>query len=195
MILIVDNYDSFVFNVARYFSELGEQVDVVRNDAVSAECLANNPPDAIVLSPGPCTPEEAGASMEIVRRLSGRVPILGVCLGHQCVGAAFGGRVTHAQRPLHGRSSVISHQGGGVFADLPSPLSVGRYHSLAVTGDMPALTIDARSEEGEIMGLSHKSHPTWGVQFHPESVLTEKGHALFGNFVALAARFNAGRSA
>lgn len=193
MILIVDNYDSFVFNVARYFSELGEQVDVVRNDAVSVDALEAAPPEAIALSPGPCTPEEAGASMEIVRRLSGRIPILGVCLGHQCIGAAFGGRVKRAERPLHGRSSAIIHNGGGVFRGLPSPLSVGRYHSLAMAGDMGELAVDARSEEGEIMGLSHKAHPTWGVQFHPESVLTEKGHALFGNFVTLAKRFHEGR--
>jgi len=191
VILIVDNFDSFVFNVARYFSELGAAVEVARNDAVPASALAAAPPEAIVISPGPCTPEQAGASMEIIRALSGRVPILGVCLGHQCIGAVFGGRVERAKRPLHGRSSAITHEGRGVFAGLPSPLSVGRYHSLIVTGEMPELQVDARSEEGEIMGLSHRTHPTWGVQFHPESVLTEHGHAIFGNFLALARGFNA----
>jgi para-aminobenzoate synthetase component 2 len=194
MILIVDNFDSFVFNVARYFKELGAGVEVARNDAVSASALAADLPEAIVISPGPCAPEQAGASMEIIQRLSGRVPILGVCLGHQCVGAAFGGRIERAKRPLHGRASAVTHGGQGVFTGLPSPLSVGRYHSLIVTGEMEALQVDARSEEGEIMGLSHKAHPTWGVQFHPESVLTEHGHALFGNFLALARDFNAGRA-
>jgi len=194
VILIVDNFDSFVFNVARYFNELGAEVQVARNDAVSASALSVYPPEAIVISPGPCAPTQAGASMEIIQALSGRVPILGVCLGHQCIGAAFGGRVARAQRPLHGRASAVTHQGRGVFAGLPSPLSVGRYHSLVVTGEMADLTVDARSEEGEIMGLSHTAHPTWGVQFHPESVLTEHGHALFGNFLALARGFNAGRA-
>jgi para-aminobenzoate synthetase component 2 len=192
MILIVDNFDSFVFNVARYFRELGAEVEVARNDAVSVEGLAASPPEAIVISPGPCAPEQAGASLEIIRALSGRIPILGVCLGHQCIGAAFGGKVERAQRPLHGRASAITHQGRGVFEGLPSPLSVGRYHSLIVTGEMPDLRVDARSEEGEIMGLSHRTHPTWGVQFHPESVLTEHGHAIFGNFLALARSFNKG---
>jgi len=191
VILIVDNFDSFVFNVARYFNELGAEVEVTRNDAVPASALAAAPPEAIVISPGPCAPTQAGASMEIIRTLSGRVPILGVCLGHQCVGAVFGGRVERAKRPLHGRASAITHDGRGVFEGLPSPLSVGRYHSLIVTCETPELQVDARSEEGEIMGLSHRTHPTWGVQFHPESVLTEQGHAIFGNFLALARGFNA----
>ncbi len=194
MILIIDNYDSFVFNVSRYFKELGEGVEVVRSDAVEMYQLEATPPKAIVISPGPCTPERAGESLRIVRECSGRIPILGVCLGHQCIGAVFGGRVERAKRPLHGRASVIAHQGGGVLKGLPSPLSVGRYHSLVVAGEMDALSIDARSDEGEIMALSHREHPTWGVQFHPESVLTEHGHALFGNFLALARDFNEGRA-
>lgn len=197
MILIVDNFDSFVFNVARYFQELGERVTVARNDALDMAALADEPPEAIVISPGPCAPDQAGASLEIVRRLSDRIPTLGVCLGHQCVGAAFGARVARARRPLHGRASAVEHAGRGLFHGLPSPLSVGRYHSLVVTGEegAPDLVVEARSEEGEVMGLSHRFRPVWGVQFHPESVLTEHGHAVFGNFLALARGFNAGRDA
>ncbi|WP_461344927.1 anthranilate synthase component II [Bradyrhizobium sp. USDA 4451] len=192
MIVIIDNYDSFVFNIARYFRKLGAQTEVVRNDAISVADLAGLQPSAIVISPGPCTPREAGISNAVVRELSGRVPILGICLGHQCIGSVFGGRVVRAHRPVHGQASPISHDGRGLFNELPSPFCVGRYHSLAVELDQshaPSLMVTARSDEGEIMGLSHRHHPTHGVQFHPESVLTQQGSALFRNFLRLAANF------
>lgn len=189
MILIIDNYDSFVFNIARYFRKLGAESEVVRNDAVSFTDIVALKPHAIVISPGPCTPAEAGISTAVVRELSGRVPILGICLGHQCIGSVFGGRVARARRPMHGRSSQITHSGRGLFKDLPSPLCVGRYHSLTVEldeSDAPHLLVTARSDEGEIMALAHRYQPTYGVQFHPESVLTQQGHALLMNFLCLA---------
>ncbi len=188
-ILVIDNYDSFVFNVARYFEELGRKVIVRRNDAIDITEIVAGAPAAIVISPGPGTPHDAGISLPVVEKLSGEVPILGVCLGHQCIGAAFGASVTPAKRPLYGRTSRVAHNGQNLFEGLPQPLTVGRYHSLIVER-APALeaaaSIDAVSEEGEIMALTHRSHPTYGVQFHPESILTEKGHALFGNFLRLA---------
>ena len=189
MILVIDNYDSFVHNVARYFETLGAPTEVVRNDAVTLDDIRRLRPDAIVISPGPCTPAEAGVSCAILEELSGAVPILGVCLGHQCLGVVHGGKIGHARRPLHGQSSDIAHDGDRLFAGLPSPLAVGRYHSLIVQPTAPmtaALAIDAWSEEGEIMALSHRHHPTYGVQFHPESVLTPQGRTLFANFLALA---------
>jgi anthranilate synthase/aminodeoxychorismate synthase-like glutamine amidotransferase len=191
MILVLDNYDSFVFNLARYFEELGKPVEVVRNDAVTVEEIERAQPEAIVLSPGPCTPTEAGISLDLVRRLSGRVPMLGVCLGHQAIGEVFGGRVVRARRPLHGRASRISHDQDGLFEGLPDPALVGRYHSLIVEFDEDyagPLRVTARSEEGEAMALAHAEHPTYGVQFHPESILTEGGHALLRNFLSLAER-------
>lgn len=186
MILVIDNYDSFVHNVTRYLRELGAEAEVKRNDALSAEAIGSDV-DAIVISPGPCTPREAGISLDIVRKLSGRIPILGICLGHQCIGEAFGGKVTRARRPMHGEASAIRHQGQGVLAGLPDGFNAGRYHSLIVEldGDEP-LTVTARSEDGEIMGLEHKSHPTYGVQFHPESVLTEHGYDILRNFLKAA---------
>ncbi|MCP3371795.1 anthranilate synthase component II [Bradyrhizobium cajani] len=189
MIVIIDNYDSFVFNIARYFHNLGEKTEVIRNDAVRVYDLVGFKPRALVISPGPCTPLEAGISIPVVRELSGRVPILGICLGHQCIGSVFGGRVARARRPMHGRSSHVLHEGQGLFDKLPSPLCVGRYHSLIVELDeacAPHLTVTARSDEGEIMALSHRCHPTYGVQFHPESVLTEQGHTLLTNFLRRA---------
>lgn len=189
MILVVDNYDSFVFNVSRYFEEIGRPTRVVRNDAVTVEEIAAMAPEAIVLSPGPCAPAQAGVSLDVVRRLSGRFPILGVCLGHQAIGEAFGGRVTRARRPLHGRASRVEHDDAGLFAGLPNPLSVGRYHSLIVEFDEGydgPLVVTGRSEEGEVMALAHREHPTFGVQFHPESILTEGGHRLLQNFLAAA---------
>ena len=189
MILVIDNYDSFVFNVVRYFEELGETVQVARNDALDVSGIRALAPEAIVISPGPCTPAEAGISLPAIRELSGAVPLLGVCLGHQAIGAAFGGRVARATRPLHGQATPVRHDGTGLFTGLPDPMRVGRYHSLIVApepGMAERLRIDAVSTEGEVMALSHRSHPTWGVQFHPESVLTEDGHALFGNFLRLA---------
>jgi para-aminobenzoate synthetase component II len=181
MILIIDNYDSFVFNVARYFEELGQPTKVVRNDKIVADDLKAK---AIVISPGPCAPQHAGASMQIVRDYSGKLPILGICLGHQVIGEVFGGVVTRARRPMHGDSSEISHNASGLFENVPQQFSVGRYHSLIVEqleGTM--LDVTARSEDGEIMGLQHKHHPTFGVQFHPESILTEHGYDLLCNFL------------
>ncbi|WGR90686.1 aminodeoxychorismate/anthranilate synthase component II (plasmid) [Bradyrhizobium sp. ISRA443] len=191
MIVIIDNYDSFVFNIARYFRKLGEATEVVRNDAVSVSDVVGLKPRAVVISPGPCTPMEAGISMAVVRELSGRVPILGICLGHQCIGSVFGGRVARAHRPMHGRFSYVTHDGRGLFESLPSPLRVGRYHSLVVELDdscSPHLAVTARSDEGEIMALAHCHQPTYGVQFHPESILTERGHVLLMNFLQLAYR-------
>ena len=189
MILVIDNYDSFVFNVVRYFEELGETVRVVRNDALDVAGIRALAPQAIVISPGPCTPAEAGISLPAIRELSGAVPLLGVCLGHQAIGAAFGGQVARAGRHLHGQATPIHHDGDGLFTGLPDPMQVGRYHSLIVApepGMTDHLSVDAVSTEGEVMALSHRTHPTWGVQFHPESVLTENGHALFANFLRLA---------
>lgn len=181
MILIVDNYDSFVFNIARYFEELGERTKVVRNDEVAAADLNAK---AIVISPGPCTPHEAGASMQIVRDYSGRLPVLGICLGHQVIGAVFGGDVKRARRPMHGDSSEIEHTGTGVFENVPQRFSAGRYHSLIVDRvENTELEITARSDDGEIMGLQHRHYPTFGVQFHPESILTEHGYDLLRNFL------------
>lgn len=192
MILIIDNYDSFVFTVARYFAELGEETRVVRNDAITIADIQAAQPSALVISPGPCGPHEAGQSLAIINAFSGVIPILGICLGHQCIGEAFGGRVLRAQEPMHGRSSLIRHDGSGVFKGLPSPFKAGRYHSLIVVADEDnaSLTVTARSDKGEIMGLAHKTHPTFGVQFHPESVLTEYGHAMLGNFLRLGRAFH-----
>jgi para-aminobenzoate synthetase component II len=185
MILIIDNYDSFVHNIARYFVELGEQTRVLRNDAVEARDLRAK---AIVISPGPCTPNEAGVSLEVITKMSGQVPILGICLGHQAIGQVFGGRVTRAKVPLHGDWSPISHDGTGVFEGLSKRFDVGRYHSLIVTDvEQTDLRVTARSDEGEIMGLQHRSHPTFGVQFHPESILTQHGHVMLKNFLKVAA--------
>lgn len=182
MILIVDNYDSFVYNIARYFEELGQSVAVKRNDEVG-----DISPDvgAIVISPGPCTPKEAGASLTLVAKYSGRLPILGVCLGHQCIGEVFGGTVVRAKRPMHGDASEIIHGGQGIFKGLPNRLNGGRYHSLIVetATENPELEITARSDDGEIMGLQHRFHPTYGVQFHPESILTEHGYGMLRNFL------------
>jgi para-aminobenzoate synthetase component II len=185
VIVVVDNRDSFVHTLARYARELGHDTVVVRCDAVSVDDVAALGPSHIVLSPGPCTPDEAGVSVDLVRELGPSVPVLGVCLGHQCVGRAYGGTVARALRPMHGRASPISHDGEGLFAGLPDPLVAGRYHSLVVSPDgLPGdLVVTARSAEGEIMGLRHRRHPVAGVQFHPESVLTEHGHALLGAFL------------
>jgi para-aminobenzoate synthetase component 2 len=191
MLLVIDNYDSFVFNIARYFEELGTPTRVVRNDAITVGDIREIKPRAIVISPGPCTPAEAGVSMAVVQELSGVFPILGICLGHQCIGAAFGGTVVRAREPMHGRVSNIDHQGKDLFLGLPAPLQVGRYHSLVVEPQPEMerlLQIDARSERGEIMALSHRSHPTFGVQFHPESILTVAGHGLLKNFLVLEER-------
>jgi anthranilate synthase/aminodeoxychorismate synthase-like glutamine amidotransferase len=190
VILLIDNYDSFVWNLARYVSELGHPRIVVRNDATSLDDIAALAPSHVIISPGPCTPAEAGISNAVVGAFGRRTPILGVCLGHQCIGAALGGKVERARRPMHGKTSLVCHDGAGVFAGLPSPLRVTRYHSLIVEDEgLPAeLEVTARSEEGEIMALAHREHPIVGVQFHPEAVLTEHGHDLLRNFLGLPAR-------
>lgn len=196
MILVLDNYDSFVFNVVRYFEELGQPVRVARNDALDVDGIRALEPDALVISPGPCTPAEAGITLPAIRALSGVLPILGVCLGHQAIGAAFGGVVDRARQPLHGQATAILHSGQRLFSGLPSPMRVGRYHSLIVapqTGMERQLAVDATSPDGEVMALSHRTHPTYGIQFHPESVLTEHGHALFSNFLSLAQDWRSGR--
>ena len=183
MILVIDNYDSFVHNVTRYLRELGAEAQVKRNDALTVDAIDRDI-KGIVISPGPCTPHEAGISLDIVRKLSGTIPILGICLGHQCIGEAFGGRIARARRPMHGEASSIRHEGTGVLAGIPDGFNAGRYHSLIVEldGDEP-LSVTARSEDGEIMGLEHRWHPTFGVQFHPESVLTEHGYDILRNFL------------
>ena len=188
MILLIDNYDSFVHNLARYVQRLGEETRVVRNDAVSVAEIRRMKPDAIVLSPGPCTPTEAGCSLEVVRELTGEVPILGVCLGHQTIAAALGGKVVRAKEPVHGRASEVRHGGEGVFAGLPSPLTVGRYHSLVVEENSlpPELVVTARTDDGVVMALAHRQYPVVGVQFHPESILTRGGYELLANFLRLA---------
>jgi anthranilate synthase/aminodeoxychorismate synthase-like glutamine amidotransferase len=189
MIAIIDNYDSFVFNISRYFRELGATTEVIRNDKISIGDLARLRPRAVVISPGPCTPAEAGISTAVVRELSGRIPILGVCLGHQCIGSVFGGRVVRARRPLHGRASLLTHDGRRLFNGLPFPLRVGRYHSLVVEVDelsQSPLMVTARSDEGEIMALAHRHLPIYGTQFHPESILTQGGHQMLANFLHLA---------
>ena len=182
MILIIDNYDSFVYNIARYFEELGQAVLVQRSEDL------RRPPTntkALVISPGPCSPREAESSVALIREFSGLVPILGICLGHQCIGDVFGAQVTRAKRPMHGEASEIVHTGRGIFSGLPNRFTAARYHSLIVeTDDLnPLLEITARSDDGEIMGLQHRQHPTFGVQFHPESVLTEHGYRLLKNFL------------
>ncbi len=187
MILLVDNYDSFVHNLARYLRELGEEVVVLRNDAVDVAGARALAPSHLVVSPGPCTPAEAGASCALIEALVPDVPVLGVCLGHQCIGAAYGGRVVRADRPMHGKLSPVHHRGRGLFAGLPDPLAVTRYHSLVVErSTLPdVLEVTAWTEAGEVMALRHRELPVWGVQFHPEAVLTESGHRILANFLAL----------
>jgi anthranilate synthase/aminodeoxychorismate synthase-like glutamine amidotransferase len=188
MILLIDNYDSFVYNLARYLREMGCATRVVRNDALSLEDVRTLAPRAIVISPGPCTPSQAGISVEVVQALSDRVPILGVCLGHQAIGEALGGEVARSPLPVHGMRCRVHHDGTGLFAELPSPLSAGRYHSLCVVEkSLPnTLRVTARSDDGVIMAIAHRTLPLFGVQFHPESVLTECGHRLLSNFLTLA---------
>ncbi len=184
---MLDNYDSFTFNLVQYLGELGAECDVVRNDEISAEEVGERDPEAIVISPGPCTPKEAGISVEIVRRYAERLPILGVCLGHQSIAAAFGGQVVPARTLMHGKTSLIQHDGRGVFAGLPNPFEATRYHSLAVERESlpPELEVTAQTEDGEIMGLRHRHHPVIGVQFHPESILTSVGKDLLRGFLGV----------
>jgi anthranilate synthase/aminodeoxychorismate synthase-like glutamine amidotransferase len=185
MILLIDNYDSFVYNLARYVRELGEVPLVRRHDAVTVDEIAALAPSHIIISPGPCTPNEAGISTEVVRQLGERIPVLGVCLGHQCIGAAYGGEIVRAGRPMHGKPSRIHHQGHGLFAGLPSPFTATRYHSLVIAPASvpPDLRVTATSEDGEIMAVQHARNPVYGVQFHPESVLSEQGYRLLDHFL------------
>jgi anthranilate synthase component 2 len=184
-VLMVDNYDSFTYNIVQYFGELGAQVQVVRNDEMSVEQLATLDFERLVISPGPCSPAEAGISVEAIRHFAGKLPILGVCLGHQSIGAAFGGKIVRAQQLMHGKTSDIRTTREGVFAGLPERFTVNRYHSLAIErSSCPAdLAVTAWTEDGEIMGVRHTSLPIQGVQFHPESILTEHGHAMLANFL------------
>jgi len=186
MVLMLDNYDSFTWNLVQYLGELGAAVKVVRNDAMSVDEIDALHPQRIVISPGPCTPNEAGVSVELVRRFAGQVPILGVCLGHQAIGQAFGGRVVRAERVMHGKLSSIVHDGRGVFADVPSPFNATRYHSLAIERATlpPDLDITATADDGEIMGVRHREFAVEGVQFHPEAILTEHGRKVLANFLA-----------
>lgn len=185
MILLIDNYDSFVHNLARYVCELGEEALVRRNDAISLDQVQDLSPSHIILSPGPCTPAEAGVSVDLVRRFGPRVPILGVCLGHQAVGAAYGADIVRAPRPLHGKTTPVSHDRVGLFEDLPSPLWVARYHSLVIARrSLPSsLLVTASDEEGEIMAVAHRQHPVLGLQFHPESAASEYGYAMLERFL------------
>ena len=187
MLLMIDNYDSFTYNLVQYLGELGADVQVYRNDALTLEQIAAWHPERIVLSPGPCTPSEAGICVPLIRRFAGEIPILGVCLGHQAIGQAFGGRIVRAGRVMHGKLSSVRHDEHGVFAGLPSPLTVTRYHSLAIErASLPScLEITAESDDGEIMGVRHRDALVEGVQFHPEAILTQQGHALLSNFLTL----------
>lgn len=185
MILMLDNYDSFTWNLVQYLGELGAAVKVVRNDAITVDAVAALAPERIVISPGPCTPNEAGITLSLIQRLAGRIPILGVCLGHQAIGQAFGGQVVRARRVMHGKVSRVHHDGQGVFAGIANDFVVTRYHSLVIARDtLPdCLAISAESDDGEIMGLRHRTLAVEGVQFHPEALLTEHGHALLRNFL------------
>lgn len=186
MVLLIDNYDSFTYNLAQYFGELGCDVLVKRNDEVSIDEIAALGPDHICVSPGPCTPREAGISKEVILRFGQHIPVLGVCLGHQCIAEAFGGKVVRGLRPIHGKSSRITHDGSALFSDLSNPFEAARYHSLAVerTSLPECLEITAESEEAEIMALRHRNLPVLGVQFHPESVLTQNGKKILARFLA-----------
>jgi anthranilate synthase component 2 len=185
MLLMIDNYDSFTYNLVQYLGELGADVQVYRNDAITLEQIAAWRPEKIVLSPGPCTPSEAGICVPLIRRFAGAIPILGVCLGHQAIGQAFGGRIVRARRVMHGKLSRIEHRGAGVFSGLANPLTATRYHSLVIErASLPAvLEVTAESEGGEIMGVRHREAAVEGVQFHPEAILTEHGHELLANFL------------
>jgi len=185
VLLLIDNYDSFTFNLAQYLGELGADVHVHRNDAITLDQIAAWAPEKIVISPGPCTPTEAGISVSTIQRFAGKIPILGVCLGHQAIGQAFGGKIVRAQRVMHGKLSPVVHDGRGVFTGLPSPFAVTRYHSLAIERDhVPAeLEVSATADDGEIMGVRHRRLAVEGVQFHPEAILTEHGMRLLANFL------------
>ena len=186
MLLMIDNYDSFTYNLVQYLGELGANIRVARNDEISLDEIANLAPEKIVISPGPCTPNEAGVSLPLIKRFAGKIPILGVCLGHQAIGQSFGGKVIHAKTLMHGKTSPVAHVDAGVFKGLPSPFRATRYHSLAVQREsLPdCLEVTAWTDDGEIMGLRHRELDVEGVQFHPESIETEHGHALLKNFLS-----------
>jgi len=185
MIVVIDNYDSFTYNLVQYLGELGAELKVFRNDKVTVREIEGLKPRAIVISPGPCTPKEAGISKDVIRHFSGKVPVLGVCLGHQCLGEVFGGRVVRARRLMHGKTSMIYHDKSGIFRDIPTPFEATRYHSLIVSrsGLPKVLRVTARTDQDEIMGLAHCEHMTYGVQFHPESILTVEGKRILKNFL------------
>ncbi len=185
MLLMIDNYDSFTYNLVQYFGELGASVKVYRNDEITLEQIEAMKPDQLVISPGPCSPTEAGLSVPAIKAFAGKLPVLGVCLGHQSIGAAFGGRIVHAKKLMHGKTSPVHHEETGVFAGLPNPLICTRYHSLAIEREsLPdCLAVTAWTDDGEIMGVRHKTLDVEGVQFHPESILTEHGHELLRNFL------------
>ena len=191
MLLMIDNYDSFTYNLVQYFGEIGENVQVFRNDQITVADIESIVPDYIVISPGPCTPNEAGVSLEVIRTFAGRIPLLGVCLGHQGIGQAFGGRIVHAREIMHGKTSPIYHHNQGVFKGIPSPFEATRYHSLVIEPatipeclEVTAWTVDAEGRMEEIMGVRHRTYRVEGVQFHPESILTDHGHDLLRNFLA-----------
>jgi anthranilate synthase component 2 len=188
MLILIDNYDSFTYNLVHFLGELGAACKVIRNDKVSAVDVLKKKPKAIVISPGPCTPNEAGICLDLITKADGKVPILGVCLGHQSIGQSYGGKVIRAPEPMHGKLSTVRHANKGVFKDLPDRFEVTRYHSLIVEREsLPEeLEVTAETEDGIIMGLEHKEHPVHGVQFHPESIASEQGHALLANFLRLA---------
>lgn len=192
MLLMIDNYDSFTFNIVQYLAQLGAKMQVVRNDEISIADIATLKPSQIVVSPGPCSPEEAGVSVAAIKEFAGKIPILGICLGHQSIGAAFGGNIVRSVQLVHGKTSPIYHNGKGLFAGLPNPFNAIRYHSLVVErATLPdCLQVTAWVDNGEIMGLQHKTLPVWGVQFHPESILSEAGMELLGNFLALSSQFS-----
>ena len=187
MILLLDNYDSFTYNLAQYLGELGCTLEVHRNDRISVEEIIKRKPERIVISPGPCTPQEAGISVELIRKLAGKFPILGVCLGHQAIGAAFGAKIVRAPKLFHGKTSEIEHDGKGIFRSVPNPLTATRYHSLIVERkSLPReLQVSAETEDGIVMGMRHRKYKVEGVQFHPESILTESGKQILKNFLAL----------
>ncbi len=193
MIALIDNYDSFTFNLVHYFGELGEEVRVHRNDKIESAAVLAAEPDAIVLSPGPCTPKEAGICLDLIKAAGGNVPILGVCLGHQAIGEAFGGKVVRAPKPVHGKLSEIRHDGTGIFRGINSSFKATRYHSLVIERESlpPELAATADTDDGLIMGLAHKRFPVHGVQFHPESIASEHGHLLLRNFLEIATQWNA----
>ena len=190
MLLVIDNYDSFTFNIVQYLGEMGVQMEIVRNDQISLDCIETMRPERILISPGPCSPREAGLSNDIIRTFGPRLPLLGVCLGHQCIGHTFGAEVVVNHRMMHGKTSPIMHNGKELFAGMPNPFAATRYHSLVIKRDPfpDCLEITAETAEGEIMGVRHKSYPIWGVQFHPESILTESGRTILENFMKLENR-------